>query len=175
MEDLKLVARAVGLDLESPIEKVLDAISELQGKAAKAEMWEGEAEENLKKLLATDSLLAENASLKAEQFINQFVVDDRIDKAEVEPLKDLWLSGEAGEAGVRKLLAGKKQRDYFSRKSSLNTKPAPGDPVVEVKAKAAELRKADSNLSEGEALLKAKSSDPELAKRYDAAMVGGSN
>lgn len=172
MDDLKMVAKAVGLEADAPVEKVLGAVDALQ-KAR--EKWEAEAHDNLSKLEKTDQLLRENTELKADAFIQKAVNEYRIEKAEAEVLKGIYLTGENGEKAVEKLLATRRSGDYFMRKSSLNAKPEPSDPLSELNGRAAEeiakdvtLQKMDALTAKVEARKRVFAADADLQARYDA-------
>lgn len=169
MEDLKLVAKAVGLSLDAPVEKVLDAIALIQAKAAEAVTWEKEAEDNLSKLVKTDALMKENATLKAENFINKAVGEYRIETAEAEVLKEMFMAGEDGEKAVIKLLATRKKGDYFTRKMSLTGREVPADPETELAVKVADIMANDASKSQAAAVKVAYAQDQTLFPRIQKA------
>jgi hypothetical protein len=173
MAELKLVAQALGLPLDSPIEKCVEAIGTLSKKATDGEQGWKEAEENLKKLERTDRILVENAKLRAEVFVGKAVADFQIDAAEANVLKGMFLRGEDGEKDVAALLATKKKGDYFTRKSSLVGSHVPTDPLAEIEGRAAELMAKDQKLSKSDAQTRVLNLDPDLAERYRTAIVKG--
>lgn len=173
MEDLKAIARAVDLEPDAPVEKVLDAISELKQKASETGKWQAEALENLSKMERTEKVMRENVHLRAENFIGKAVAEFKIEKSEADVLTELFESGPSGEEAVRKLIATRKTNDYFVRKQSLNAKQPPSDPLTEIDEKAATLRKADTKLSLSDARAKVMAENPDLAERYRIAHVKG--
>lgn len=171
MDELKRIAKALGLDPESPVETILDAIETVQKKAV---YWEGEAKDNLAKMVRTDSLLRESENTRAENIVTKASGKFRITKAEADEYKKIILEHKDGEKIVERLLAARSDNEYMMIKSSLDSKPEPGDPIVEIESRANELvAKSGGKISKGQAMLQVKKSDPELSARYDAAIVKG--
>lgn len=174
MNDLQKVAQALRLDTDSPIEKVLDALANVVKRAGEADFWETEAKDNLEKMEKTDRLFRENSVLRVESFYATAVLEDRIDKAEADEMKKQQLAGQLTEDAAKAIIAVRRKRDYNMRKSSLASKPEPGDPIAEVTSRANELiAKSGGKMSKADAMIQVKASDPELSARYDAVVIKG--
>lgn len=169
MDPLKLVAQALSLELETPLEGILGAIKGLIKKADDGAVWEREAHDNLNKMEQTETLLRENAALKADIFMKDAVANFQIDKAEAEVLKEMYLSGEEGQKAVTKLLATRSRRDYFAKKSSLTGKEIPTDPAAELSGRVAEAKAKNPKLTDVEAVNQVYKADPALFKRVTEA------
>lgn len=151
MDPLKLVAQALGLAIESPVEKILEVIGGLKKQADEGVEWEKEAHENLAKMEETQVLVRKNSELQAEIFMKDAVQNYQIDKAEADVLKEMFLQGRDGRAAVEKLLATRKRREYLTRKSALTGQVVPVDPIAERDSRVAEAKVRDPKLTDAEA------------------------
>jgi len=173
MEPLKLVAQALGIPLDSPVEKMVEAISDLSQEAKDGRVWKDRAEENLSKLEAGQKIEKENAELRADAFLEKAKRSYRITAAEEVPLKKLYLSGPAGEASVKELIAARADQEYLTRVSSLQTIKEPVSALVEIEGRTAELMAKNDKLSKSDAQVQILARDPDLAERYRLEVVSG--
>lgn len=169
MEHLKLVAQSLGLELESPVEKILEAIKGLSKQATDGAVWEKEAHDNLNKVEHTEKAFRRIAELEAELFMKEAVANFQIDAAEATVLKEMYLGSEGGKASVEKLLETRAKRDYFTRKSSLTGREIPTDPMAELASRKAETKAKFPDLSDAECVQKVYKDDPSLFQRVTQA------
>lgn len=182
MDPLKLIAQALGLPLDSPVEKVMEKITEVRKAAGDCQVWKLRAEQNLVKLESGQKVLQENAELRADVFMMKATQSYKVTAAEAVTLKKMFMSGPEGEATVRELVDARADQEYLTRMQSLtNIKEVPTDPKAEVDSRANELiAKAlakGETLSLGDAQSQVLKADFDLNTRYNASLglpaVGG--
>jgi len=173
MDELKKIARALGLADDAPVDKILGAVADLKRTAMDAADWEGKAHALLSKSERTERVLQENVKLRAKVFMQKAVADFKIDTAEAEVLEEIYVTGDEGEATVKKLLATRSKRDFLTRMTMLTGREVPSDPLAEIESRAAEFRAKDPKLSKSEAHKLVLDKDPDLALRYRSAIVKG--
>lgn len=182
MDPLKLIAQALGLPLDSPVEKVMEKITEVKKAAGDCQVWKLRAEDNLSRLEQGQKVLKENAELRADVFMMKATQGFKITAAEAVTLKKMFMSGPEGEATVRELVDARSDQEYLTRMTALQgIKELPTDPRAEVDARANELiAKAvakGEKLDLGEAQSQVLKADFDLQTRYNAALglpaVGG--
>jgi len=178
MEQLKLVAQALGIALDSGVEKILEALGDLKKRADGATLWEARAKDNLAKLEGGAEVVKENRELKADAFINAQKAQFKFTAAECSVLKAMYLSGPEGEKAVKDLADARSDQEYLTRITALKgVVETPVSPLAEVNGRAQELMaKAKSEgriLSLGEAQGEVLKADGALEARYNAAMVPG--